>query len=452
MRIKEAIKYLVSTNNYSKSLNILKQQVEGDDKLEQQYAIVSGAFHQLQEDLQTQTIDSRDSRLQRAQIGKSILNLSQRLPSDEIYSTGSFDEKMGLPIRAFLHRYGNSVLISIGLAVILALLIAYNLETNSYPVSISLSVSKAQFSAKGNINFFKGESVEGLYLQHFQELFIPAQKVSVSSAPSEPLTSLKIQENRCILTPEFEDADVFLHEVDLQEFYVKGPARISITLPDLPDQDVSPQFSYNMYFDTHSQTVGKVTYQDSLRFEGNYLSCDWGGEVIPYDFINGYASSVGRSEIISIKAQKSPFKLNLYCEDSVVIGAQEFMVDSLRFTKRVEAGKAVSSLQHADIKFLDKKGKPFQTIRVEDSYYLSITPQTDFQVSKLSVFPENISLSIHGIATNIESGISATDMKSLNISILEKIINQHFPQLLTLLFLILVISTVIYLSSRSPLR
>ncbi len=405
MLLADFVRKLVAANRIEEALAVLKQQAgPADDSLRRQVVLHSGNFTRIREDKEKGKLSKADEQLFFSRISNALLDIAEALPEGLAIEV-SRQEKARLNARLFLMRWGAWLLL-VFWSALFGLGVALQAQYQQ-PVKAVLDVqaNRAGFITTGKNRIEAGQAFRSVELGNFGQVEAPAIQAGIREDYSSTPERYPLSEGLLSLSPiPGNESSLFFDNIMLEALTI--PRRTQLTLT-VPGEEAPEEYYLSLDFKP-GDIRGALSYQDSVFFEGAYLSLsglEGGSKDLALALISAYAPG-GRAYEISFTGNPAHSYLTLEPKagDSISIQEQSITVDSLSFIRPIDGISATSSILEGSIHFLSKRNRSFRKTQLGNQDYLRLLDYDYLEITSLRLGREHIRLKLAGTIGKIYSG------------------------------------------------
>ncbi len=352
------------------------------------------------------TISESDRQLEQNRIRKALLDIANAIPEHQQIELNRREElelqNAGLKKQNRRYRW----LVGAGVYLLIAGSVAWWLlgQQSSFRIEADLLVDQMTFTYENGTSFLPETSLDRVGIQYFSEVSLPAEEVVIGSdhlpAPADGAV-LKIRP----MDIPGADPELRMYHVGLDKI---KPSRGSEVLLQRPSE--KNLTSFLMQVRKEEASLFSLSYQDSVRIEGDYLELSSfpGVEsfIDPGELTALFPNSGKEIQVKGIPHQSIlAFKHN----EPVLLSASDLEVSDLRLNKDQD-NKLISSVLRGEIWLVesDEENAMEPVIKVSSPDQLAILADEPLAITSLQFSEEGIRFFLEGTVTDVQTGLKFT--------------------------------------------
>ncbi|MBK8705348.1 MAG: hypothetical protein IPN33_18455 [Saprospiraceae bacterium] len=404
MQAADYIRKLISINRTDAALAFLRE-IAGQlaPEVNEEVVLHAADYARPQQDKRDGNLSKQDEKLLFTQLHNALLYVAGALPSHIDAPVAGF-QVARLDLQVFLHRYRLPILLALWGLVILSALWLQSKPKPDVPVRVDMTLNRLAFTAKESTDFDVDQAFGAFQISHFEMISLPARRLRLGDEGGSTRT-YEVGEGQIEMSHAYgnDESNLILESVYLQSISWEANSRVTITMPESQEEaggvialDIQP-----------GSASGIVNFQDSLSFECSFVDLKGLGEMQSVDWASGVIF-VPHGEAAELRFSGRGDNLSLLFESPAnnrrAVEKQHLSIDSVAFIRPLGNGEFTSSIQRADIQFVDKQNQPYRRLSLKNGEFLRLASAKSLEIVSLQWHENAIQVQLAGRAGLLSAG------------------------------------------------
>ena len=343
------------------------------EEVNEEFVVLSGAFHKLQEEKQKGTISSENAKLEHRRLLDSLQSVLSEVPSGLV-----LDKDLAKALKKRQQRnYLFAVIPFVAIAICLLVLLQ---PMNQLPVNMQVEAQRFSFSMEESRKLFPGTFFKRFELHYYEQISYDCNTITTAGE--------RIESNSLTLSPlEGFEGDPLIHgSCTLQELDIPASTDLALKIQE-----------GGIWCDMNGKSAlgGSISYADSLLIQTNFSQSDL--EAYP-EFYNATDLILGCKDLACSATFSCPAEggtLYMLPAQATAFSALKLKGKQFSFAD-VSEGREVSTVKKGKLLIQSEGKEPFREILLEKDDAFLLSSESKAEITRLEFTPELMRINLTG--------------------------------------------------------